>query len=53
MELTLNQLFLTDDPESYEPPEIMTHVSIYNIKEFKEFGYRTVENYFSLIQPDN
>lgn len=53
MEMTLNQLFLTKDPEAFDPPEIMTEVYIYDVPDFKEFGLRSVKNYFDLTLPDN
>mmetsp|Transcript_36975 Transcript_36975/g.45132 ORF Transcript_36975/g.45132 Transcript_36975/m.45132 type:complete len:149 (+) Transcript_36975:40-486(+) len=52
MELTMNQLFLTTDPDSFVPPEIMTSVYLYDVDDFREFGLRTVHNYYNLTDTE-
>lgn len=44
----LNQLFLTTDPDGYDPPEIGSRVMLFNIPEVTDYVNRTVTNYFDI-----
>ena len=37
MALTINQLFLNDDPNAFAPPEIGATIYIYNIPDLRAF----------------
>ena len=53
LEQNLNYLFLSTDPDAFGQTEIMTSIYLYDVDELRQFGERTIDNYFSLSDPKN
>ena len=51
--LILNQIFLTTDPESFQPPEIGATVSLYDIPELRAYVINTIDSYYNIDDESN